>query len=184
MQVDPPAGLRRRVMARIEAGPSTRGFMGSLSSPARRSIFVPAFAAAAALAILVLGVIVTRNRGVPESPADAPVVAVVEKAPAVDNRVARALPDAAPAPRPPRVLAPRRAGFRREPIPMAPVADIFGTPGTSIAAASDPTADAVWTAPAAPNLEDIVAAPAPLVVRPLETPPIVIPPLVVGRPPK
>jgi hypothetical protein len=189
MRVDPPAGLRRRVMARIEAGPGTRGFLGSLRiGPPSRSIVVPAFAVAAALAILVLGVIATRNNGLPPSSADAPAVAVAEKAPAGGSRVARAMPDAAPAPRPPRVATPRRAGFRREPIPMAPVADIFGTRETSIAAASDPTADAVWTAPAAAGIDDSVAAPAPLVVRPvgvppIDTPPIVIAPLAVGRPP-
>jgi hypothetical protein len=188
MRVDPPAGLRRRVMSRIEAGPSSRGFLGSLrAGPPGRSIFVPALAVAAALAILVIGLIATRNSGVPRSPAAAPAVAVAEKAPAGGNRVARALPDADPAPRPRRVLAPPRRGFRREPIPMAPVADIFGTRETSIAAASDPTADAVWTDPAAAHVDDSVAAPAPLVVRPvgvppIDTPPIVIAPLAVGRP--
>ena len=71
---------------------------------------------------------------------------------------------------------------------MPRVADIFGTRTTAIAAAADPTADAVWTAPAAPDVEDSLAAPAPLVVSPvgvppIATPPIVIAPLVVGRPP-
>ena len=70
---------------------------------------------------------------------------------------------------------------------MAPVADIFGTRTAAIAAAADPIADAVWTAPAVPDVEDSIAEPAPLVVRPvgvppIETPPIVIAPLVVGRP--
>ena len=72
MQVDPPAGLRRRVMARIEAGPSTRGFMGSLRTgpSARGFMSSPGFAVAAALAIVVLGVVVTRDNRVAPAPVD------------------------------------------------------------------------------------------------------------------
>lgn len=186
MQVDPPAGLRRRVMARIESAPSTRRFMGSLRTGApRRSFFVPAYAvAAAALAIVILGVVATRNRHVTPSPANAPATAVAEKAPAGDSRIAPTpQPDGPPPLRPQRTVAPRRAGFRREAIPMPPVADIFGTRTAAVAAAADPTADAVWTATAAPDVEDRIEAPAPLVVPPIAMPPIVIPPLVVGRPP-
>ena len=190
MQVDPPAGLRRRVMSRIETGPSTRWFMGSLRTGPRQSFFVPAFAATRPRPRWRSSCWVSSPRATTAwtpSPAAAPAVVAVEQAPAVDNRVARALPNPAPVPRPQRVPAQRRTGFRREPIPMAPVADIFGTPATSIAAASDPTADAVWTGPTAPDLDDIMAAPVPLIVRPvgvppIETPPIVIAPLVVGRP--
>jgi hypothetical protein len=178
MQVDPPAGLRRRVMSRIEA------------PPPRRSIFLPAYAvAAAALAIVVLGIVATRNRNVAPSPVNAPAAVVAGKTPAGDSRVAPA-PQSDPAPpsRSPRSVAPSRTGFHREPIPMPRVADIFGTRTTAIAAAADPTADAVWAAPAAPDVEDSIAAPAPLVVSPvgvppITTPPIVIAPLAVGRPP-
>ena len=50
MQVDPPAGLRHRVLARL--GPV----------PSRRAAFFPRFAmAAAALAMLVLAVVVVRR---------------------------------------------------------------------------------------------------------------------------
>jgi hypothetical protein len=175
MQVDPPPGLRRRVMARIE-------------QPQRRSFFVPAFAVAAAgVAVLVLGVIATLNDRADRVPAAAPTTAAVEKAPAVENRIVEAVPDPVPVPRAQRVRSQRRTGFRREPIPMAPVADIFGTPANSVVATSDPAADAVWTAPAVPSLDEIIAAPLPLIVRPvgvppIETLPIVIAPLGVGRP--
>jgi hypothetical protein len=175
MQVDPPPGLRRRVMARIE-------------KPERRSFFLPAFAVAAAgVAVLVLGVIATLNNRADPVPAAAPTTAAVEKAPPMENRVAQVLPDPAPVPRTQRVPGPSRTGFRREPIPMAPVADIFGTPADSVVATSEPTADAVWTAPAVPSLDDIIAAPLPLIVRPvgvppIETLPIFIAPLGVGRP--
>ncbi len=179
MQVDPPAGLRRRVMARIE------------SPPPRRAFFVPAYGlAAAALAIVILGVWVARNNRVVPSSVDAPVVVEKAPAPAADTRVARApQPDAGPPPRPERRVAPRRSGFRREPIPMPPqVADIFGTRTTAIAAAADPTGDAVWTTPPAPDVDNDIAAPAPLVVSPVGVPPIALPPIViapivVGRPP-
>jgi len=191
MHVDPPAGLRRRVLSRIEAAPSTRRFMGSLSAGRpRRWSLMPAYAVgAAALAILVLAVVVTRNSRVAPSPAGAPAVAAVEQTPAVETRASRTpVPDAAPLPRPTRRVAPGRAGFRREPIPMPVVADIFGPPTTAIAAATDPSAGELWTVPSAPDVEEGVAALAPLVVRPvgvppIETPPIVIAPLVVGRPP-
>ena len=178
MQVDPPAGLRRRVMARLE------------SPPPRRSFFVPAYAfAAAALAIVILGVWAARNNRVVPSSIETPAAVVVEKAPTGNTSVARApQPDAGIPPRPERIVAPRRPGFRREPIPMPRVADIFGTRTTAIAAAADPTGDAVWTTPTAPDVEDNIPAPAPLVVSPVAVPPIALPPLViapivVGRPP-
>jgi hypothetical protein len=178
MQVDPPSGLRRRVMSRIEA------------PPPRRSFFVPAYAfAAAAVAIVVLSVLATRDRHVTPSPVETPAAVVAGKAPVGDSGVARApQPDAATPSPSPRSVAARRRGFRREPIPMPRVADIFGTRTTAIAAAADPTGDAVWTTPTAPDVEDNIAAPAPLVVSPVAVPPIatpaiVIAPIVVGRPP-
>ena len=191
MQVDPPAGLRRRVMARIESPPSTRRFMDSLrAGPPRRSFFVPAYGfAAAALAIVILGVWVARNNRVVPSSVEAPTAIVAEKAPAADTRIARApQPDAGPPPLTERSVARRRPGFRREPIPMPPVADIFGARTDAIAAAADPTGDAVWTTPTTSDVEDNIAAPAPLVVSPvgvtpIATPPIVIVPIAVGRPP-
>jgi hypothetical protein len=186
MQVDPPAGLRRRVMARIESPPSTRWFMGSHRTGApRRSFFVPGYAVAAAvLAIVILGVVAARNRHVAPSPVNAPATTVAETSPAGDSRIAPApQPDAPPPLRPQRTVAPRRAGFHREAIPMPPVADIFGTRTAAVAATADPTADAVWTAPAAPDVDNRIETPAPLVVPPIAMPPIVIPPLVVGRPP-
>jgi hypothetical protein len=176
MQIDPPAGLRRRVMSRIE-------------TPApRRTIFLPAFAAAAAvLAILVLGIVAARQGRVAPSTVEAPAAAVVEQAPAADAPVARApAPVTTSSPRTQPVATPRRAGFHREPIPMARVDDIFGTRTTAIAAAADPTADAIWTGPADSDVGG-AAAPAPIVVdpvgvAPIETAPIVIAPLFVGRP--
>jgi hypothetical protein len=191
MQVDPPAGLRRRVMSRIEAAPSTRRFMGSLrTGPQGRSFFVPGYAVAAAtVAIVVLGVLVTRDKHVTPSPVETPAAVVAGKAPAGDAGVARApQPDAATPPPSQRSVAARRPVFRREPIPMPRVADIFGTRTTAIAAAADPTADAVWTTPPAPDVDNDIAAPAPLVVSPVGVPPIALPPLViapivVGRPP-
>jgi len=175
MQIDPPAGLRRRVMSRIEA-------------PApRRTIFLPAFAAAAAmLAVLVLGIVAARQGRVAPSTVEAPAAAAVAQAPAADVPVARTpAPVTTSSPRT-RPVTPRRAGFHREPIPMARVDDIFGTRTTAIAAAADPTADAIWTGPADSDVGG-AAAPAPIVVdpvgvAPIETAPIVIAPLFVGRP--
>jgi hypothetical protein len=175
MQVDPPAGLRRRVMSRIEA------------PPARRSIFVPAFAAAAAVAVLVLGIIAARQGRPVRSGVDAPATAVIETPRPADTRVAQApSPEPAAAPRS-RRAARERTGFRREPIPMAPVDEIFGERTSAITAAAAPTADAVWPVASAPDVENGTAAPRPIVVdpvgvAPIDTAPIVVPPIVVGRP--
>ena len=124
MQVDPPAGLRRRVMARIEAGPSTRGFMSSLrTGPSTRGFMgSPGFAVAAALAIVVLGVVATRYNRVAPAPVDAPAatVAVPEKTPETTSRVEPPPQPVAAPPARPRMTARTPGGFRREPIPMAP----------------------------------------------------------------
>jgi hypothetical protein len=176
MQIDPPAGLRRRVMARIEA------------PPRRRTIFLPAFAAAAAvLAIVVLGIVAARQGRVAPAGVEAPAT-MAGQTPPVDTRVARApAPDPPPVPRARRAVVPRPTGFRREPIPLAHVDDIFGAPTTAVAAAADATAEAVWQVPAALEGDSSTAGAAAIVVppvgvTPIETAPIVIAPLVVGPP--
>lgn len=174
MHVDPPAGLRRRVMSRIEAPPPRRAFL------------LPAFAVgAAALAILVLTVVITRDSRVDPAPVAPPSV-VAEQTPPAVNPVVRAPEPDAPAAPAPRKVGRRRTGFHSEPIPMPQVADIFGTRTGAVAAAADPTADAVWTIPPPAGVENSVAALAPIAVRPLdlipiETHPIVIAPLLAGR---
>jgi hypothetical protein len=133
--------------------------------------------------------VATRNSRVTPAPAGAPAPTVVaERAPVPGTHVEPPpQPVAAQPVRPQRVPARTPRGFRREAIPMAPVADIFGARTAAITAAADPIADAVWTAPAAPDVEDSIGAPAPLVVHPvgvppIETPPIVIAPLVMVTP--
>lgn len=175
MHVDPPAGLRRRVMSRIEA------------PPPRRAIFLPTYAvAAAALAILVLAVVVTRDSRVAPAPVAPPSAVVAVQTPPADKPVVRAPGlDAPPAPAR-RIVTRRRTGFHSEPIPIPPVTDIFGTRTGEVAATADPAANAVWTAPPAPGLQDSIGTLAPLVVRPLdliplETRPILIAPLLAGR---
>jgi hypothetical protein len=174
MHVDPPPGLRRRVMTRIEA-------------PPRRAFFLPGYAvAAAALAVLVLAVVVTRDRRVAPPPVAAPsAVVAVQTPPAVTPVVRAPDSDAPAAPAPPKGTG-RRTGFHSDPIPMPRVEDIFGARTSAVTAAADPTADAVWTAPPPAGVESSSAGPAPLVLPPIslipiETHPIVIVPLLSGR---
>jgi hypothetical protein len=178
MHVDPPAGLRRRVMSRLEA------------PLPRRSIFRPAFAVpAAVMAVLVLGVMTARLGRVAPSVVEAPPAASVAP-PAGDSRVARApapapAAGAVPSRRSRPAAVPPRAGFRREPIPMAPVDDIFGE-RTNAVAAADATGEAIWTSRGAPD-DAMIGGPAPIVVdpvgiAPIETAPIVVAPLGAERP--
>ena len=174
MHVDPAAGFRRRVMSRIDA------------PPARRLFLFPAYAAgAAALAILVLAVVVTRDSRLDPAPATPAVAVVADRMLPPDNPVARPTEPVAPQAPARRTVTRRRAGFHSEPIPMPRVADVFGTRTSAVAATADPTTDAVWTTPPAAGVDNNIAA-MPVVVRPLdlipiETHPIVIAPLLAGR---
>ena len=156
MRVDPPAGLRRRVMARIEA-------------PPRRSILFPRFTvAAAALAVLVLTVVLMR----PTAPAPAP----------IQQAAAPAAPAAAPrpvTPAPAKVTAASRpaTGPKIEKIRMPPVANVFGS-GSGVSSTS------LRDAPDAARVETVDQGPAepagvlaPIAVRPLNVPPIAVEPL-------
>ena len=96
-------------------------------------------------------------------------------------REASAAPSEAPVERgsPSQVPSPR---VTREAIPMPRVANVFGARTSSVSAAAERGAEAVW--PGAENPSSAVAPLfiAPLTPAPIETPAIVIPPLVIAPP--
>jgi hypothetical protein len=168
MHVDPRAGFRRRVQARLEP------------QPMRSSPLFFRIAGAGALAVLVLTVLVLRYGG--------STVDVDRARPAADSGATQARQpvkpqlDAARATPPPsqavreRSQSPRRT--THEPIPMPRVANVFGDRQNGVAATAVDT-DTLWpaNAAAAPR-ENHPDAPPPLVIPPLEpAAPIVIPPL-------
>ncbi len=168
MHVDPPAGLRRRVLARLEPG------------AAERRLFAPRFAwGAAALVILIVAVMFTRDHRtepaaiVPQPSVAANVPPALRASPAAPLKAAveRGSPSQIPSPR-----------ITREAIPMPPVANVFGARTGNVSAAAESGVEAVW--PGAENPSSAVAPLliAPLTPAPIETPAIVIPPLVIAPP--
>jgi hypothetical protein len=148
MQVDPPAGLRRRVLAR-------------LSDPApRRGSLVPRFAfAAMALFVLAMSITLLRDRVEPPPPPKAPVMAMPAPAPPVDLIVNPAEPISLPHP---------NARFTREPIPMPPdLANVFGNRAGNVSAA---TIDAGTREIVMPPLMIVPLSARPIVIAPLVMP--------------
>jgi hypothetical protein len=169
MHVDPPPGLRRRVLSRLEP------------RAAERRLFVPRYAwGAAALVVLIVAMMFTRNHR-PEPAAIVPQPSVVAGGP--PPREGPATSRQAPlliAPAPTSRSSPSR--ITREAIPMPRIANVFGTRTAEVSAADDSGVEAVW-----PGAENPSNAIAPLVIIPLtpapiETPAIVVPPLVIAPP--
>ncbi len=165
MHVDPPPGLRRRVLARVE--PRVTG----------RWMFMPGYAlAAAALAILVLGgVFVREHRTKPIQTGtiepSARTAPVPQPRPAPSPNARGDISGRAPATR-----------ITRELIPMPRVTNVFGSRTQGVSAARRPGDETAW--PAAATVTDTpVSAVAPIVIEPIETLPLVIPPLVTAAPP-
>ena len=168
MHVDPPPGLRRRVLLRLEPG-----------APERR-LFAPRLAwGAAALVILIVAVMFTRDHRT-EPAAVVPQPSVAANQPPAPREVSAA-PSEAPVERgsPSQAPSPR---VTREAIPMPRVANVFGARTGRVSAAAERGAEAVW--PGAENPSSTVAPLliAPLTPTPIETPAIVIPPLVIAPP--
>ena len=172
MHVDPPPGLRRRVLSRLE------------SRAAERRPFVPRYAwGAAALVILIVAVMFTRDHRTE------PVAVVRQPSVVANGPTALREPSAAPPQAPPKRTSPSQVpshGVTRETIPMPRIANVFGTRTASVSAATESSVEAVW--PGAENpAENPSSSVAPLVITPLtpapiETPAIVIPPLVIAPP--
>jgi hypothetical protein len=133
MEVDPPAGLRRRVLARIDA-PAPAGWT-----------FFPRYAAvAAAAAVLVLAVVFVSRPSQPTaiiSERPAPAVknpATETERPSTQTKASPA-PDAPPQPKASaRADEVRRRTPHREPIVMPQISNLFGPDGRRVSAANAP----------------------------------------------
>ena len=169
MQVDPPAGLGRRVMARLQRPERRGGWLTGWLIPV------------AAVAMFLVAVVLMRDQ--PGSPVSAPVVAppsVAANAPAPDASAPTPAPVAPASTRPRASVSPRVPS--RERIPMPAVANVFGPRSGRVASAALPSEDAVWPSPSGSDTQAPLHTVAPIVVPPvamppIETPAIVIPPL-------
>ncbi|MEO8078547.1 MAG: hypothetical protein ABI818_19635 [Acidobacteriota bacterium] len=147
MHVDPRAGLRHRVLARLE------------TAPPRYAAFFPHFAlAAGVIAMLLLVVFLVRRDGGGPAPSSASstarvgVQATASPAAPPPEASSTASANATPQPPSPPRGAPRAATrARSEIIRMPQVANVFGSRGTGVTAAdaSRTAPDTVFTSPAA-----------------------------------
>lgn len=145
MQVDPPPGLRRRVLARLDRPAKRRGQL------------LPQFAlAAVALAVLALSLTQVWYRGEPPTPPKAPVVATRSIEPV----------QAPPEPLNP---SPKPAPITRERIAMPHITNVFGN---RAAGASAATIDGITRQVVATPLEIVPLSARPLVIKPLIVPPL------------
>jgi hypothetical protein len=168
MHVDPPPGLRRRVLSRLDL------------HAAERRPFVPRYAwGAVALVILIVAVMFTRDhRTEPGAVVPQPSVVADRPTPPSDGSAA---PPQAPAPRKsPSQLSSLR--ITRETIPMPRIADVFGTRSAGVSGASERGIEAVWPDANNPSSSVPPLVITPLTPAPIETPAIVIPPLVIAAP--
>jgi hypothetical protein len=161
MQVDPPPGLDRRVLSRLN-GPA-----------ARRPVRLPLYAlAAAAVVVFILSGTLIRDVEPPPPPAAPSIVATgiplveAEAVMAAQPKVSTSTP-----------------GFTRERIPMPRVPNVFGSRGSQVSAASE-------RGSATRGESHVAARPlapkglAPLRIVPLSARPIVVERFVIAGPPK
>jgi hypothetical protein len=170
MSVDPPPGLRRRVMSRLDAGASRRGF-GLLQYGLMASASV----------VLILAVVLMLPRRTGPVQTGTGESARASQAPLATAPVADG---AAKEQRPKETASGQSPSSRitRERIPLPRVTNVFGARTGDVSATSEPRAETVWPVPEAP--ESPPAAVAPLVIAPIEIPALVVAPIVVATPPK
>jgi hypothetical protein len=168
MHVDPPPGLRRRVLSRLDP------------RAGERRLFVPGYAwGAAALVILIVAVMFTRDhRSAPVAVVPQPSVVANEPTPL---REPSAVPPKAPATRTPPSQSPSPR-MTRETIPIPRIANVFGSRTGNVSAAAESGVEAVWPGAETPSSPVTPLVIPPLTPAPIETPPIVIPPLVIAAP--
>ena len=173
LDVEPPPGLRGRVMDRIEHhGPVVSAFRRK-DRGARKVWLVAAPAAAAA--VIVLAVTAPWREAAPPAPTAPPVLAQTEPAPVTPSPVAPKTtepatePEAPPAPRPTSINAARTEAPRPDrPIAAASVAAVEDMNFTAIAALAGPQPIAIerLADPLPSSMRSI--EPAPLEIRALE----------------
>jgi len=171
MRVEPPPGLRRRVLARLEARPDT-------------TLFPRLAVGLAAVALLVLAVAVLFE------PAQGPVTRPAERS-AATRPSPGAAPADQPAPRAPAAETPRATAPPRRtrpttdtPLPMPRIASVFGARDARVAATAAVVDDVVFPAESAggeptadrPGLPPAIGIPA-IRIAPLEIGPIRVEPM-------
>ena len=148
MQVDPPPGLRRRVLARLN------------DSTDRRSYLLPRYAVAVmALMVLVASITLLRDGVEPPAPPKAPVMATPAPAPAIEPVFPT---DVAAAP-----VSTPAAQITREQIRMPRVTNVFGTRRNEASAA---TIDSGKREIVVPPLAIVPLSARPIVIEPLIVP--------------
>lgn len=164
MSVEPPAGLRRRVLSRLDA------------PPPRATLLPWCTGAVGALAAGVLAVLLLRPAPAPVAP---PVVEQAAKAPAASAPAPAATPTPQSTPGPASVAGAQtaRRTMTDTPIRMPRIANVFGTPGAGVAAAAADIEGVVFPeTPTAAAREETAGTP-----HPISVPQITIPPLQVER---
>lgn len=164
MSAEPPAGLTRRVLSRLDA------------PPPRATLRPWYIGAVGALAAVVLAVLLLEPSPSPVAPS---AVEQVAKAPAPSAPAPAATPT--PQSTPGQATVARTHAARRTmtdtPIRMPRIANVFGTAGAGVAAAAADIEDVVFPeTPAAAAREQTAWTP-----RPISVPQIAIPPLQVER---
>ena len=151
MHVDPPPGLRRRVLARLTDADERRG-----------AFLLPRYAfAAMALLVLMMSMTLMRDRIEPPMPPKAPSVAAPAGAPAIEPPIqtdVQAAPVATPSP-----------GVTHERIRMPRVTNVFGTRSGEVSATM---IDAGKHEIVVPLLKIVPLSARPIVIEPLISPPL------------
>jgi hypothetical protein len=148
MQVDPPPGLRRRVLARLNDTDQRRGF------------FLPRYAfAVMAVVVLIVSFTLMPERSEPPTPPRAPVIATPAPAPAIEPAIQTKI---ATAP-----VATPSSDITRERIRMPRVTNVFGNRPGEVSAA---TIDGGKREIVAPPLTIVPLSARPIVIAPLVVP--------------
>ena len=162
MSVEPPAGLRRRVLSRLEA-------------PPRRVALLPwCTGVVGALAAVVLAVLLLEPSPAPVAP---PLVEQAAKAPA-PSPVATPTPQSTPEPASVAGAQTARPTTTDTAIRMPRVTNVFGTPGAGVTAAAADLEDVVFPeTPTAAAREETAGMPPPISIPPITIPPLQVEPV-------
>lgn len=162
MSVEPPAGLRRRVLSRLDA-------------PPRRATLLPwGMGVVGALAAVVLAVLLLKPSPAPVAP---PVVEQAAQAPAPSAPASAATPTPQSTPEQASVARAQTAPMTDTPIRMPRITNVFGTPGAGVAAAAADVEDVVFPETPTRRVREETTG----MLHPISVPQITIPPLQVER---
>jgi hypothetical protein len=174
MSTEPPAGLRGRVLGRLE-DPASFTASGKTSS----WFTLPRFAAGMALLAVAIATVSLLRSDRAAAPAGTPVVAQNQPAPPAPSDVRPVDPAPVPVPAPAAEPTTPPAPRRGDPQVKFPARGVVAA--TSVAPDATTPAGQPDPAGAAASADVLILTPVPLVIAPLIVQPIVIPPI---RPPR